>query len=128
MIASNDAGRLLAHNVFFSLHDRSEAARARLIRSCRTHLAPTPASSSSPAASGRRARRDVNDLDFDVALHVVFADRAAHDAYQTTPAHLRFIAENKADWKQCAFSTPLWLRAGRRRDLLPARQKLPRFA
>ena len=39
-------------------------------------------------------RRDVNDLDFDVGLHVVFADQAAHDAYQVTPEHLRFIDEN----------------------------------
>ena len=42
----------------------------------------------------------MNDLDFDVGLHVVFTDRAAHDAYQTTPAHLRFIAENKDNWKR----------------------------
>ena len=35
-----------------------------------------------------------------MALHVVFADQAAHDAYQTTPDHLRFIAENKDNWKR----------------------------
>ncbi len=101
MSASSDAGRLLAHNVFFSLHDRSEAARARLLQSCRTHLAPHAGVVF--FACGELAadlRRDVNDLDFDVGLHVVFADRAAHDAYQTTPAHLRFIAENKDNWKR----------------------------
>ena len=37
---------------------------------------------------------------FDVALHVVFADKAAHDAYQTVEDHLKFIEENKANWKQ----------------------------
>lgn len=101
MTAVNEAGRLLAHNVFFTLHDRSEAARDRLIRSCQKHLA-THAGVVFFACGGLAAdlRRDVNDLGFDVALHVVFADRAAHDAYQTTPAHLRFIEENKADWKQ----------------------------
>ena len=101
MSASSDAGRLLAHNVFFSLHDRSEAARGRLIQACRTHLAPHAGVVF--FACGELAadlRREVNDLDFDVGLHVVFADRAAHDAYQTTPAHLRFIAENKDNWKR----------------------------
>jgi quinol monooxygenase YgiN len=43
--------------------------------------------------------REVNVRDFDVGLHVVFRDQAAHDFYQETPAHLQFIAENKANWK-----------------------------
>ncbi len=101
MNAVNDRNHLLAHNVFFSLHDRSEAARARLIEACRTHLAPHAGIVF--FACGELAadlRREVNDLDFDVGLHVVFADKAAHDAYQETPSHLRFIAENKASWKR----------------------------
>ena len=32
-------------------------------------------------------RRDVNDLDFDVALHIVFDTKAAQDAYQEAPRH-----------------------------------------
>ena len=36
--------------------------------------------------------------DFDVGLHVIFKDRAAHDHYQETEAHLKFIEENKAGW------------------------------
>ncbi len=101
MTQASDAGRLLAHNVFFSLHDRSEPARARLIAACRKYLAPHAGVIF--FACGELAadlRRDVNDLDFDVGLHVVFADQAAHDAYQTTPAHLQFIDENKANWKR----------------------------
>ena len=42
--------------------------------------------------------REVNDRDFDVALHVVFTDRAAHDAYQNDPTHNQFIAEMKQNW------------------------------
>ena len=94
-------GPLLAHNVFFSLHDRSGAARARLIAACRTHLAPHAGVVF--FACGELAadlRREVNDRAFDVSLHVVFTDKAAHDAYQESPAHLRFVAENKDDWKQ----------------------------
>jgi len=90
----------LAHNVFFSLHDRSEAARARLLQACRTHLTNHPGILF--FACGVLAddlRREVNDLGFDVGLHIVFSDKRAHDAYQEAPAHLRFIAENKDGWK-----------------------------
>ena len=31
---------------------------------------------------------------------LVFTDKAAHDVYQTAPAHVQFIEENKASWKQ----------------------------
>jgi hypothetical protein len=92
---------LLAHNVFFSLHDRSEAARTRLVEACRKHLAGHDGIVF--FACGTRCvelDRDVNDLDFDVGLHMVFADKAAHDAYQAAPTHLRFIEENKAGWRR----------------------------
>jgi hypothetical protein len=42
--------------------------------------------------------RDVNDCDWHVGLHIVFIDKAAHDAYQDDPTHNRFIEENKANW------------------------------
>ena len=95
------AATLLAHNVYFTLHDRSEAARNRLIEACQKYLAPH-AGVVFFACGGLAAdlRRDVNDLGFDVGLHLVFVDVAAHDAYQATPAHNRFIEENKANWKQ----------------------------
>ena len=91
----------LAHNVFFTLHDHSEAARTRLIQSCRTYLTNHPGILF--FACGVLVddlRRDVNDLGFDVGLHVVFTDKRAHDAYQVAASHLRFIDENKATWKQ----------------------------
>ena len=43
-------------------------------------------------------KRDVNDRDWDVALHLVFADKAAHDKYQNDQRHIQFINENKAGW------------------------------
>jgi hypothetical protein len=91
----------LAHNVFFSLQDASPEARQRLVDSCRALLAPHPGIvffACGPLAD--ELRREVNDLDFDVGLHIVFLDQAAHDAYQTTPDHLRFIDANKANWKK----------------------------
>ena len=50
-------------------------------------------------SAGTRAagcERDVNDVQFQVSLHVVFKDRQSHDAYQTTPRHKEFITRNKA--------------------------------
>ena len=43
--------------------------------------------------------RPVNVRDFDVALHLIFQTKAAHDAYQVAPLHEQFIAENKDNWK-----------------------------
>jgi hypothetical protein len=92
---------MLAHNVFFTLHDRSPSACERLLEACRRLLAPHGGIVF--FACGTRAaalRRDVNDLDFDVGLHIVFTDQAAHDTYQDTEAHHQFIAENKHNWRK----------------------------
>jgi hypothetical protein len=91
---------MLAHNVYFSLIDRSAAARQRLIEACHRFLAPHAGIVFYAAGVlAEELRRDVNVRDFDVGLHIVFVDQSAHDRYQETPAHLQFIAENKANWK-----------------------------
>ena len=90
---------MLAHNVFFSLHDKSPAAKAKLINACKTLL--TGHAGVDFFACGELATeldRPVNDRDFDVSLHVVFPDKVHHDLYQTAPRHLKFIEENKANW------------------------------
>ncbi len=98
---SNSATPLLAHMVYFTLHDDSTAAISKLVDSCHKHLKSIPgvvffaAGTLTPDLS-----RPVNDRGFHVGLHVVFRDRAAHDAYQAHPQHLQFIDENKASWKQ----------------------------
>jgi Stress responsive A/B Barrel Domain len=95
------AGPLLVHNVFFALKDNSERAREELIRACTKYLTGHPGTVF--FACGRLAaglERDVNDRDWDVGLHLVFADRAAHDRYQEAPRHLQFIEENRHNWKK----------------------------
>jgi hypothetical protein len=92
---------LLAHNVFFALHENSPAACQRLLDACRKYLAPHPGVVY--FACGTREsnlRREVNDLEFDVGLHVVFTDRAVHDSYQDSEAHHQFIVENKPNWRK----------------------------
>ena len=92
---------MLSHSVYFTLHDNSPAAVARLVAACKTYLDGHPGARF--FAAGTRAadyQRPVNDRAFDVALHVVFTDNAAHDAYQKAPRHMKFIEENQANWKQ----------------------------
>jgi len=91
---------MLAHHVFFKLHDRSESAVNTLIAACQKYL--DNHDGLVEFSVGRRVpdlNREVNQ-DFDVSLHCVFRDRAAHDAYQTAERHLRFIEENKDSWAE----------------------------
>jgi hypothetical protein len=89
----------LAHHVFFQLTDSSPGAVQSLIRACHKYLNDHPGVEY--FAVGQRTPdlvRPVNDQVFDVSLHVVFATRAHHDAYQTEPRHLQFIEEQRSNW------------------------------
>lgn len=89
---------LLAHQVFFSLKEPTPANRQKLVDACHKYLSDHPGTVFYAAGTLADLSRPVNDREFDVALHVIFKDRASHDAYQTAPKHLQFIEENKADW------------------------------
>ena len=92
---------MLSHQVFFTLHDGSDEARAKLVASCHKYLKHEPGTAFFAAGTlTPDLERPVNDHDFHVSLHVTFESRAAHDAYQTAENHLAFIAENKESWKQ----------------------------
>lgn len=91
----------LAHHVFFTLRDASIAKVDELIGACQKYL--TGHDGVVDFSVGTREAsldRPVNDAAYHVSLHVVFADRAAHDVYQTAPRHLEFIAEQKPNWEQ----------------------------
>lgn len=89
---------MLSHAVYFTLKDRSSEATAKLVASCRQHLAGHPGCVS--FAVGRLADydRQVNDRDFDVALEIIFESQEAHDTYQTSERHQQFIADNAETW------------------------------
>jgi hypothetical protein len=91
---------MLAHSVFFSLHDNSPAAIQRLIDACKKYL---PNHSGvlhfSTGVLNPDLKRPVNDCDFDVALHIFFDSKASHDAYQVAPDHVQFIHECKPNWR-----------------------------
>jgi len=93
------AGPFVGHMVYFKLKDGSPAARAKLIEACDKYLgghAGVVFYSAGPISD--EFKRDVNDREWDVALHLVFVNKAAHDVYQDHPDHQKFIAENKETW------------------------------
>ena len=99
--AGRKGGTMLSHDVYFTLKDNSAKAKQQLVDACKKYLSKHPGEVF--FATGVRAeeyKRDVNDQDFDVALHIVFTDNAAHDKYQDAPRHKQFIEENKANWKK----------------------------
>ena len=91
---------MLAHSVFFSLSDRSDAAVRKMLDACRNYLSSHPGIVFFACGTPNpHLTRPVNDRDFDVALHIVFESVEAHDAYQDAPLHHQFISENKPNWK-----------------------------
>jgi hypothetical protein len=101
--ATNAQGKkemLLCHDVFFSLKDNSPAAKQKLVDACKKYLSGHPGEVFfSAGVLAESLNRKVNDLNFDVALHIVFTDLASQEKYQDAPRHLEFIKENKDNWK-----------------------------
>jgi hypothetical protein len=93
--------RMLSHDVYFSLTDNSPQAKEKLISACKKYLSDHPGTIWFAAGPlGEEFQRDVNDRGFDVALHLVFRNKAAHDQYAKAEKHMKFIEENKGNWKQ----------------------------
>ncbi len=92
---------MLAHNVYFALKDNSAAAKQHLVAACKKYLAKHPGTIFFATGTlAEELKRDVNDRDFDVGLHIIFDSQASHDQYQDAPLHHQFINENKANWKK----------------------------
>ncbi|WP_206107824.1 Dabb family protein [Paludisphaera rhizosphaerae] len=95
--AGSAEGSPLAHMVFFTLKDHSKEAVDAFVKDCETYL--TKHEGCVSFSVGRRAE-DVEEgpsvKDFDVALHVVFADRSYRDKYLANKRHDDFVAAIKS--------------------------------
>lgn len=91
---------MLVHNVYFALKESNDANRRKLVEACDRYLSDHPGTVFYAAGTVSELDRPVNDRDWDVGLHVIFKDRASHDAYQDAPKHLKFIEENKDTWSK----------------------------
>jgi ABC-type glycerol-3-phosphate transport system substrate-binding protein len=89
----------LVHSVYFTLKDGTPENTQKLVDACFKYLKDHPGVvyfAAGPLVPD--LARPVNDRDFHVALLVVFKTKKDHDIYQTAPAHLKFIEENKPTW------------------------------
>jgi hypothetical protein len=94
-------GPQIGHMVYFQLKESNGENKRKLVEACKKYLSGHPGTvyfSAGVLAEG--LKREVNDRDWDVALHLVFKDQAAHDVYQDAAKHKQFIEENKAGWKK----------------------------
>lgn len=99
VIADEAPEPMLTHSVFFDLKNDDAASVQALVDGCYEYLAPHDGIVFF-AAGARHTdyQREVNDLNFDVSLTVVFENTAAQDAYQITEPHLQFIEEFNENW------------------------------
>lgn len=91
------SGPQLAHMVFFALKDHSKESRDRFIASCEKYLSDhegTAYFSVGTIAEDPDVLEPVSVKDFDVALHVVFEDKAAKAKYLASERHKKFVEEN----------------------------------
>ena len=88
----------LAHMVFFGLKDHSKESRERFLASCQKYLADhegTVYFSIGTIAEDKDVEEPVSVKDFDVALHVVFENKAAKAKYLASERHKQFVDENR---------------------------------
>lgn len=94
-------GPQVAHNVYFKLKDGSGINRAKLAASCKLLL--TGHDGALSFAVGTLAgdlKGPFNDQEYDVSLHLVFANKTALDNYHAHTRHDKFLEENKATWEK----------------------------
>jgi hypothetical protein len=100
--SARDAGESqIAHMVYFTLKDNSAEAKKKMVEACKKYLTEHDGTVYfSAGIRGEDFNRQINDREFDVALHLVFKDKASHDKYQDHERHKKFIEENKDNWKK----------------------------
>jgi hypothetical protein len=89
----------LAHIVFFSLAQPNDENRAKLVEGCKKYLDKHDGVVYfGVGVNAPEYNREVNDRDYDVALHLVFETAKHQDAYQTHPRHVKFVEECQGLW------------------------------
>jgi len=97
--AAEGAETPIVHDVYFSLKDKSAASTQKMVDACKKYLKPQAGVTFfAVGVLAAELNRPVNDLDWDIGLHVVFKDKASHDKYQDDAEHKKFIDENKENW------------------------------
>ncbi len=89
----------LSHAVFFTTKDRSPAGREKVLALCEKYLSGHRGTVSFTVGTiAEDVKEPVSDREFDVALIVVFEDKAMLAEYLKSPRHDKFVAEGKDLW------------------------------
>jgi hypothetical protein len=92
---------MFIHHVYFWLKPATPPeAKTQLVDDCRQLLRGIPGIVHLWAGEPAMTPREVVDNSYSVGLCIILENSAAHDAYQTHPTHLNFIARNKAHWER----------------------------
>lgn len=99
VVSTVGADPQMCHMVYFTLKDNSSAAVDKLVAGCKEYLSDHDGMVYfSVGVRGEEFQRDVNDQVFEVALNLVFRNKAAHDEYSTHPRHMKFIEQFEDNW------------------------------
>jgi hypothetical protein len=90
----------IGHMVYFQLKDSTPDARQKLVDACKKYLKEHDGVVYFAAGTISDAKGAVNDREWDVALHLVFKDKASLDKYIDAKTHKQFVEENKDVWKK----------------------------
>lgn len=98
----------IQHDIFIKLKDSSLDSSKRQLELGIKYLAEHPGQlyfgASCLAFNVDRHKQVpylVNELDFDVAFHMIFKDAQSHDMYQVSDRHVKhFIPESKGNWSK----------------------------
>ena len=93
------SGPQIVHMVYFKLKDPTPENRQKLVEACKELLSNHEGTVYFAAGvRSEQFQHEFNDHTWDVALHLVFVNKAAHDKYQVHPDHVKFVEDNKAMW------------------------------
>lgn len=82
---------MFSHVVIFWTKAGIPDAADRLLAGMEQYLRPIPGVLSFHAGRMAPSHRPVVDQSYQVALNLIFPDKAAQDAYQVHPLHLEFV-------------------------------------
>jgi hypothetical protein len=91
---------MFSHVVIFWTDPANPNAAAELVAGAQKYLQPIAGMRFFHVGQMVGSPRPVVEQSYQVALNTVFADKAAHDAYQVHPLHLEFIAQCGKLWKK----------------------------
>jgi hypothetical protein len=83
---------VVAHMVFFTLKESNAENRKKLIDAAKEFLSGHPGEIYFSVGEMADLKEPVSVVDFDVAVHILFESKAAHDQYLTSPRHHKFSA------------------------------------